>query len=854
MDAKQRAQELGAKCSTCPLNADGVPCLVGRGPSRASLAIVAERPTTTDVDSDKIMSRPYWLRKAIGGKVNDAWRTPAIACRPSRKVSTKDLEKAAECCRPRVEAEIKATGAKAILAAGKFGFQSAYGRRKNVEEWFGAVGRWPADKQVWLIATFSPPWYYSPNHIPIFMRFAQRAWRFAHGQESRTRVPAMVVEPGPEAIDALKSMLAKPQALGYDLETMGNEPMVSAITAVGLASKEVAVSLPWDAYDTLKWDKVHDLEQYEGGAECRRLIKEILQSAQHTKVMHNVQADYIPMARRGIVVQNWDDTLGYHRTISPDIFHDLQFAVACELPVRPWKALFCSGGDEGAFDTYVKRDPVNELRPYNASDAWHELPLLDALKPQVDVDPLLRKHMDEYLELQPIAIKMKMKGLRISKKVYERHREELKASGDKLRGEFDNLLAEGGDAISQPYELGSAGTSPALKKLFFEDLNCAPVSFNRDTGAVKLDGASLGTFLKEGTPYVQKVSRTTLAFRKVRKLETSFYGYPEWLHQMPDGDLRAYPSSNPLGTQGSRWTMRNPNAQQLTKGTFIGNTRITPNIRECIVPDPGFVLVEADHSQQELRLIAYVMDVDKLLEWFAQGKDVHKMHAAKLLQKDEKDVTKKERDWGKKVFGFNYNKTDDVTKVYENMKGTLPGMTMSYVKSVHQAYMELHPGIPRGQKALIREAKQNNRITCRISGRFRHFYGGRVDENQALNFCMQTGGGAIMNLAIRMLDPHIRWDEGEALLLNVHDALIVQCRLDRVPVIAELLRKCMGTPVDIGKHKGISIPVDWVMGPAWGTHWNWRGLHVELPEIAAVTGQHAHTFLSPTETYRQDKE
>lgn len=160
--------------------------------------------------------------------------------------------------------------------------------------------------------------------------------------------------------------------------------MRSPITAVGLAQADVAVSLPWDAYDTKTWGKVHSLTEHEYGAECARLIKEILVSVKHTKIMHNAQADIIPMAVRGIFVRTWDDTLGLHRTISPDIMHDLQFAAACELPVRPWKALFCAGGDKGAVETYVRRDPRGELRPYNADDAWHEIPLYEKLLPQVE--------------------------------------------------------------------------------------------------------------------------------------------------------------------------------------------------------------------------------------------------------------------------------------------------------------------------------------------------------------------------------------------------------------------------------------------------------------------------------------
>lgn len=452
---------------------------------------------------------------------------------------------------------------------------------------------------------------------------------------------------------------------------------------------------------------------------------------------------------------------------------------------------------------------------------------------------MLKEHMDEYRTLVPIAIKMKMHGLRISKVVYEKHRAELDATAENLRTEFATLLKEA-SLSAENYALGENGANDALKDLFFEALGCPVVSYSEETGGPALNSAALGTYLKEGTDLQKRFSRCTLAYRKVTKLRggpnsrKGFYAYPKWMYEQPDGDLRCHPNTNPLGTQGSRSTMNSPNAQQLTKGTYIAGKRITPNIRECIVADPGYVLMEADHSQQELRLIAYVMDVDKLIEWFRQGKDVHKMHAASLLNKPESTITKKERDFGKKVFGFNYNLSDDVTTVYESMKADFPDTTMGFVKGVRAAYMALHPNIPKGQNALIAEAKQTHRIVCRISGRFRQFYAGRVDPNQTLNFCMQTGGGAIMNRAMLMLDPHINWDDGEAILLNIHDALLVQVRLERVPEMSKLLCAAMGVSVDIGKHKGISIPVDWSFGTSWGNQRHFRGVHIELPELLAA--------------------
>lgn len=433
--------------------------------------------------------------------------------------------------------------------------------------------------------------------------------------------------------------------------------------------------------------------------------------------------------------------------------------------------------------------------------------------------PRGREQYDQYMQLSHVAMEMQMAGWKVDLDTVERHRIAATERQDRLGQIFKDL--------SHIKELGKDGQGNEIKSYFWDTLHLPVVSVDKKTKKPKLDAAALLAYASESDS--QRVVRSAAALYGYRKAGKTL----AFCHEYAASGGRIHPSYNVTGTKGSRWSCSKPNIQQLPSKTTLfdfgdGPEIIAASMKDCLVADEGFVLVDADWAALELYLQTYIAGAKHLVREIETDGDLH-MYNARVMFGSEiipKDASKKThklyRNVAKLAFGFAYNASDHVAQVHKTMKGFLPDVTEPMCKRMRAAYFAHHSEFPVWQKRSMESVDKLGFIDTPLFGRRLYLPASMRGYNQALNSQCQITGGDLANIAILKLRETMRWDAGEQIRAQVHDCFVVQTRPEWVSETARKLVEAMTQPVNI-----YGLAAKFVAEPATGTDW---GNMKELPK------------------------
>jgi DNA polymerase I-like protein with 3'-5' exonuclease and polymerase domains len=251
-------------------------------------------------------------------------------------------------------------------------------------------------------------------------------------------------------------------------------------------------------------------------------------------------------------------------------------------------------------------------------------------------------------------------------------------------------------------------------------------------------------------------------------------------------------------------------------------------MKDVLIADEGFVLVDADWAALELYLQTYIAGAKHLVKVIEEDGDLH-MHNARVMFGEKliplaasKKTHKLYRNAAKLAFGFAYNASDHVAQVHKTMKGFLPNITEQMCKRMRKAYFEHHTEFPSWQAATRRSVDEKGFVDTPILGRRLYLPANMRGYNQALNSQCQITGGDLANAAILSLRQNLRWDEGEQIRAQVHDCFVLQTRPEWVAETAKKLVASMTLPIEI-----YGLNAKFVAEPATGSDW---GNMKELPK------------------------
>ena len=554
-------------------------------------------------------------------------------------------------------------------------------------------------------------------------------------------------------------------------------PEEIAEAAALLADKTVYVNwqddllvLHIDLSDTEALALVLDGETYSGdfGAAAVKLL-----GAAKQKVGHNIKDLQRRLLTRGGGTEGWccdtalaayllDATAGGYalRRLS------VQY-LGCELPAAPESgeqlSLLDTGGE-------ARQTGYAALAAEAAAIAALHAPLRDALA-ALHMEALL---YELELPLCPVLAEMEHTGFLVD-------REALLAFGEALSVEIDGLQREIWALAGEEFNIQSP---KQLGTILFEKL-LLPAGKKTKTGWST--NADVLEKLVGKHPIVGKV----LDYRTLTKLRST---YAEGLAKVIEADGRIHTSFMMTVTDTGRLSSREPNLQNIPVRTPLG-----AELRRMFISSPGCVLVDADYSQIELRLLAHISGDETMREAFLQGEDIHAVTASQVFGVPLGEVTPLMRSRAKAVnFGIVYGIS--AFSLAQDI-----GVLQSEAKAYIDAYLERYHGVRDYMKRVAEQAKADGFVQT-LYGRRRalpelkssNFNLRSFGERVARNMPIQGTAADIMKLAMIRAQRALE-DSGldARLLLQVHDELIAECREEDAAAVGAILTEAMEGAVSL---------------------------------------------------------
>ncbi len=394
------------------------------------------------------------------------------------------------------------------------------------------------------------------------------------------------------------------------------------------------------------------------------------------------------------------------------------------------------------------------------------------------------------MPLVPVLARMEERGIKVDVPMFKRLEAEL---GTEQRRIEQQVFALAGMAfnISSPKQLG---------EVLFGKLKLA-------SGRRTKTGFSTSAAVLEELAREHEIVRLVLKFRELSKLCGT---YLRPLQETADPQTgRIHCRFNQTGTATGRLSSSEPNLQNVPIRTEIGR-----RIRSGFVADAGNLLMSADYSQIELRVLAHLAQDEALIEAFRSGEDIHVHTAAAILGVDRNKVTEEQRRIAKMV---NYGLIYGMGGYGLSWRTDIP---VEQAQAFLDEYMLKFAGVARWRERLIEQAKETG-VVRTLSGRIRPVPGivelNRVQaeaaRRAAINAPVQGSAADIIKQAMLRLEEKLAGGEfGTGIVLQVHDELVIEVRQDRAEQARELVREEMRNAWKLDVPLDVSIGI----GPNWG--------------------------------------
>ena len=371
----------------------------------------------------------------------------------------------------------------------------------------------------------------------------------------------------------------------------------------------------------------------------------------------------------------------------------------------------------------------------------------------------------------------------------------LRALGEEFRAHIALLTDEIAALMGARINLNSP---KQLGEMLFDKMGLpAPKKTQRgySTSAEVLENLAAG----------HEVCAKILEYRKYQKLEST---YIDSLLNLRDAAGRIHSRFDQVATATGRISSAEPNLQNIPVRTELGR-----QIRRAFIARPGCVLVDADYSQIELRVLAHMSGDETMIEAFREGQDIHARTASEVYGVPLEQVTHEMRSASKAVnFGIVYGISDFT--LAKNIS-----VSRKEAREFIERYFERYPGVKRYMDAAVAEGREKGYVTT-LMGRRRYlpelasanFNLRSFGERCAMNSPIQGTAADIIKLAmIRVADALRKGGYKARLILQVHDELIVEAPEDEQERVRALLKDCMEgvAALAVPLKTDISVGRDW---------------------------------------------
>jgi len=585
-------------------------------------------------------------------------------------------------------------------------------------------------------------------------------------------------------------------ALAVDTETDSLDALTAALVGVSLAVEGAgACYIPLghgakglaldDALTSRQMPAARALEQ----------LKPLLEDPGVLKIGHNIKFDAHVFAQRGIKIAPFDDTMLISYALDCGVGgHGMDELARRWLQHETIKFsdVTGTGKNQKTFDEV----PIDKATRYAAEDADVTLRLHQHLKPRLAAEGKAAVYETLERPLVPIIAQMERAGVKIDPAVLSR-----------LSADFARRMAM---HEAQAHALAGGafnmGSPKQIAEILFGRLNL-PGAKKTATGASSTSADILEELAAEG----HELPRAILNWRGVAKLKSTYTDALPLAINRETG--RVHTSYSLAATTTGRLASTDPNLQNIPVRTEDGR-----KIRTAFVPEKGNVLVSADYSQIELRLLAHIADLKSMKDAFAAGVDIHAMTASEMFGAPVAGMDPAVRRRAKAInFGIIYGIS---AFGLANQLGIERGEAKAYI----DGYFLKFPGIRRYMDETIASARKSGYVET-IFGR-RTYVGGINDKNpatrgyaerQAINAPIQGAAADVIRRAmIRMPAALAKAHLSARMLLQVHDELVFECPAGEADATIRVARAVM----EDAPHPAVRISVPLVVDARAGKNWD----------------------------------
>jgi DNA polymerase-1 len=414
----------------------------------------------------------------------------------------------------------------------------------------------------------------------------------------------------------------------------------------------------------------------------------------------------------------------------------------------------------------------------------------ESLSIELAKQEMLGLYQDLELPLVTVLAEMEKTGVKLERVILEEIGKDLDSWITRLTEDIYQLAGEEFN-INSPKQLGT---------ILFEKLSLP-------TGKKTKRGYSTNAEVLENLALEHEIAAKILSYRQMTKLKST---YIDGLSVLIDPlTSRVHTSFNQTVTATGRLSSTEPNLQNIPIRMEEGR-----RIRRAFLPSPGKVLLSADYSQIELRVLAHVAGDEVMIEAFNKDQDIHSRTAAEVFGVPIETVTKEMRQMAKAVnFGIVYGISDF------GLSRDL-GIVRSEAKQYIDKYFARYYGVRDYLRRTIAEAKKKGYVTTLLKRRrylpdlrSRNYHVRNFAERAAMNTPIQGSAADIIKLAMLKLYQALQegeWGEAE-IILQVHDELILDVPQERVAEVGILVKEIMSNAYPLV----VPLKVDLQVGPNW---------------------------------------
>ncbi|NIG52434.1 DNA polymerase I [Chitinophaga sp. Cy-1792] len=584
----------------------------------------------------------------------------------------------------------------------------------------------------------------------------------------------------PEKRAALIAALLQQKEIAFDTETTGKDPNEADIVGMSFSWKKgEAFYVPMPAAK-------------DAAIAIMNEFKPVFDNENITFIGQNLKYDMIILKWLGFEIKGpVFDTMLAHYLVEPEGRRSMDYLSAQYLGYEPVSIETLIG--KGKNQLSMRDVAVERVADYAAEDADVTLQLKEVFQPMVPEKKVDKVFYEVENPLTKVLTDMEFEGIAIDTKALADYSKELETE---IRRAEESVYEQAGVRfkLASPKQLG---------EVLFEKLQLDPKAKKTRTGQY-----ATGEDVLQKLSSKHKIVEDILIFRELSKLKSTYVdALPLLLNKRTN---RIHTSYNQAVAVTGRLSSNNPNLQNIPIRTDRGR-----EIRKAFIPrNEEYVLLSADYSQIELRIIAAISGDEQMIAAFRSGTDIHAATAAKVYNVPLEEVTADMRRNAKSVnFGIIYGVS--AFGLSENL-----GIARSEAKTLIDNYFTQYPAIKQYMEDQVKSAQKKGYVETKL-GRKRWLKDINSSnavvrgfaERNAINMPIQGTAADMIKLA--MISVHKAFKERNLksrMILQVHDELVFDAHRSELEIIKPIIIECMknALPLDVPVEAEMGIGNNWL--------------------------------------------